>query len=279
VTEGSGATTAQYTTVAVKSDAKYKVVLSNGSCSVTSNEVAVAITEEGCCNKPGEALLFTAFKPCPDAPVGSTWTLKDDRETDNIQSYKVKKMADGRIWMVQNLKFGKNCNKIKMTGSKNDQKDKVAPGYYGDCCSNSYANGGYFYDWAAAINKSQAYYNANANVGCSGTGTAASGCQGICPNGWHVPTKEEFDRADAKFNEIYKCGINCWTPTSQWESVYGGYVSTSGSVSQQGTSAAYWTSTHNNSGSALTFSIKANKIGYGQSLKNTGGSVRCIKDE
>jgi uncharacterized protein (TIGR02145 family) len=280
VTEGSGATTAAYTTAELTTgSAKYKVVLSNGSCSVTSNEVAVTITEDGCCDKPGKTLLFTTFNPCANAPTGSTWTLTDDRESDNVQNYKVKKMADGRIWMVQNLKFGKGCDKTKFTGSNaNNQKDKVAAGYYGDCRMSTQANGGYFYDWAAAINKIHAYTGAVTNPGCTGTGPAASDCQGICPNGWHVPTQNEFDDADAKFKTAYGCSNNCWNSSSAWESVHGGFINANGSLTEQGSTAIYWSSTLKDRTYVYAYKTSAvlQKL---QIQKHAGLAVRCIKDE
>ena len=63
VTEGTGHNTAKYTTVALKSDATYKVVVSNaGACSATSNEAK--LTVKSCCNSPGSTATFTTFKPC-----------------------------------------------------------------------------------------------------------------------------------------------------------------------------------------------------------------------
>jgi uncharacterized protein (TIGR02145 family) len=153
------------------------------------------------CTAPGSTVTFTAFNPCNNAITGDYWFLIDERESDNVQTYKVKKMADGRIWMAQDLKFGDKCDKTNFTGSGKDQtgnvtslKDKT---YYGYCTNmrnaSTPSNRGYLYDWAAAINKAGAYSGSSAAVGCSGTssGTVSpnpSSCQGICPDGWHVPT-------------------------------------------------------------------------------------------
>jgi hypothetical protein len=68
---------------------------------------------------------FPAFNPC-NAVTDDYWYLTDARESNNVQTYKVKKMADGHIWMVQDMKFGDKCNKTTFIGSKDkDQKDSV----------------------------------------------------------------------------------------------------------------------------------------------------------
>jgi uncharacterized protein (TIGR02145 family) len=153
------------------------------------------------CTVPGSTVTFTAFNPCLDAFVGAVWHLIDERESNNVQTYKVRKMPDGHIWMVQDMKFGDKCNKKTFNGSTKNQTGNVTSltdkDYYGDCTAATTTatppNRGYLYDWAAAINKSGAFYGSSAKVGCSGisSGTVSpnpSSCQGICPVGWHVPT-------------------------------------------------------------------------------------------
>jgi uncharacterized protein (TIGR02145 family) len=147
------------------------------------------------CTVPGSTVNFTAFVPC-DAATGATWTLQDTREPNNPQNYKVKKMADGHIWMVQDMKFGDLCSRTTFTGSSGkDMQGRVSstfPLYYGDCMDmrnvSIPANRGYLYDFSATLNAAGAYNGGSSNVGCSGVGASANACQGICPDGWHVPT-------------------------------------------------------------------------------------------
>jgi uncharacterized protein (TIGR02145 family) len=54
------------------------------------------------CTAPGSTVTFTAFNPCEGAAIGTTWTLQDTRDN---KTYKVAMMADGRIWMAQNLNY------------------------------------------------------------------------------------------------------------------------------------------------------------------------------
>jgi uncharacterized protein (TIGR02145 family) len=186
------------------------------------------------CTTPGSTVNFTAFNPCSNATTGDYWFLTDTRESNNVQSYKVKLMADGHIWMVQDMKFGDKCNKETFTGSNGkDQTGNVTTlkdkEYYGDCTNlrdNSTPVGrGYLYDWAAVINKSGAYYGSNSNVGCSGTGSSANACQGICPVNWHVPTGGSGSEQYALCSAL-GCGVTylcpCLLDPSGFEGVIGG---------------------------------------------------------
>lgn len=279
VAEGNGYNRADYTTAKLNSDATYTVIMSSAdACSVTSNEAAVTMKKTGCCNAPGSTGLFTTFHPCAASPINSEWMLKDDRERDNVQTYKVKLLGDGRYWIVQNLKFGKGCDKATFTASRSDKTGTVAAGYYGDCRHNT--KGGYLYNWAAAVNQSKAYVGGS-YIGCTGLGASANNCQGICPAGWHLPTNEEFEDANAKFKSAYGCkDASCWTSASAWETTFAGVSSSVGAVSGVDSQGQYWTSvcsTNNNAyyvyfSSSTVFNIK------GSTNKGIGLAVRCIRN-
>ncbi|MBQ2573900.1 MAG: hypothetical protein II575_06735, partial [Bacteroidales bacterium] len=80
-----------------------------------------------------------------------------------------------QTWMAQNLKYAGDGVSLGTTTSETD------PYYY-------YVNGdeantdeyGYLYNWAAAMN------------GASSSSDNPSGVQGICPNGWHLPSNAEW---------------------------------------------------------------------------------------
>jgi uncharacterized protein (TIGR02145 family) len=278
VAEGSGHDKADYTTAVLNSDAIYTVVLGNaGVCSVTSNKAAVTM-KKGCCDAPGSTSSFKTFNPCATAPVDSDWMLLDDRESDNMQTYKVRLMGDGRYWMVQNLKFGKGCDKIKFTGSRSAQFNNVASGNCGDCRKSG--SGNYFYDWAAAVNQAGAFFNGSYK-GCTGLDAQAIQCQGICPDGWHVPTINEFEDAHQKFMRAYGCkNDGCWNSTSNWEALYDGKSGTTGSLSDDGRRAYYWSSTSQSNTNTFILQISnGSGINFKQSAsKNLGHAVRCVRN-
>jgi uncharacterized protein (TIGR02145 family) len=242
---------------------------------------------------PGSTVTFTAFEPCPDAAVGAEWFLTDTRESTNEQTYKVKKLADGHIWMVQDLKFGNLCG-TTFSGSTHVQTGHVSNTgtYYGDCTvatsASTPANRGYLYDWAAAINKAGAYTGSSSNVGCSGTvtgsaGTAPGACQGICPAGWHVPTGRTSGEYNALRMAIGGCNVYdgaCWNRDSAWEGVLGGDCSTMGTLRDQNKYGYYWTSSYygESHAYALYYASNGHNADSHPHLKNTGILVRCVRN-
>jgi uncharacterized protein (TIGR02145 family) len=237
------------------------------------------------CNEPGSTVTFTAFDPCTDAPVLSTWRLADLRESSNPQTYTVRLMHDGHYWMVQDLKFGDKCNKTTFAGSTSNQTGKITTlsgTWYGDCRNNTQSGAGYLYDWAGAIQQAGAYYSGS-NVGCSGTGTAANACQGICPEGWHIPTGNTNGEYQALHTAIGGCSEyndNCWDASSTWEGVYGGLCRNTGTLGYQGSYAYYWTCTRNSTVVAYCVSFDPTSIypGTSTSSKHYGSSVRCVRN-
>jgi uncharacterized protein (TIGR02145 family) len=185
------------------------------------------------CTPPGGTVNFTAFDPCSNAATGDYWYLTDTRESNNIQTYKVKLMPDGHIWMVQDLKFGDKCNKNtyngfngkNQTGNVTSLTDQT---YYGDCTSLGYAaariNSGYHYSWPAAINNPNADSDGNYQ-GCSGTMTSTSACRGICPMSWHVPTGSSFGEQGALYAALGCVTSSCFTNNALFESVPNGLTS------------------------------------------------------
>jgi uncharacterized protein (TIGR02145 family) len=288
--EGSNYTSAAYTTAALTAGATYSVVVANGSCSVTSDNAVVSMMTDA--TAPGATVNFTTFNPCPNATTGTTWTLQDTRESGNNQSYKVRKMADGHIWMVQDMKFGDLCGTTTFTGSTADQTGKVSSigMYYGDCRDNIFsgAGAGYLYDWAATINKSGAYVGSTLTVGCSGTasgtsGTAPGACQGICPVGWHIPTGSVAGEFQALHDAIGGCSLSnddCWNAASAWEGVKGGRCDNSG-FNMQGGIGYYWSSTYYTTDNAYSMAFYSDAMYPGtlnNDYKDFGLSVRCIRN-
>jgi uncharacterized protein (TIGR02145 family) len=295
-TEISFTGTPMYDIVLKRNDGNSTVTVQSGSMlllpcdySLTSFTDATAAPGiiENYCTAPGSTVNFTAFNPC-DAVAGATWTLQDTREPNNPQNYKVKKMTDGHIWMVQDLKFGDKCNKTTFSGSNGkDQQEKVSsvfPLHYGDCSVNRVQGGGYFYDWAAVINKPGAYNGASSKVGCSGTGSSANACQGICPYGWHVPTGNTDGEVYALLNSSGFCNANsnCWINSPSWEGVGGGLME---SCSVYSAVLSHWLYTSTDCSGTGAYAIRLGSSRSPQDMNCGGGwprcdayTVRCIKN-
>jgi uncharacterized protein (TIGR02145 family) len=219
-------TAASYTTPEIATSTTYYVQARVESTGCVSARVPVSATVnmEGCCTAPGATVDFTAFVPCPNAGAGSTWTLRDTRAGGNNNAYIVKMMADGHIWMVQDLKFG-SCGAASITYYSDDSNtatthkptvfSNATITYVGHCTSeavtNTPANRGYLYTWAGAMNNTNAWHgNSDASFECRGTtkgSTAGSKapalCRGICPEGWHIPT----GNTDGEWYTLYNAGL------------------------------------------------------------------------
>jgi uncharacterized protein (TIGR02145 family) len=246
------------------------------------------IVQVAAATAPGVTTTFAAFSPCTTAAAGATWTLQDTRDGGNNYTYKVKKMQDGRIWMVQDLKFGDCPNNTGYWYNDNSEAatthtPTVYDGYVGHCRATSQANAGYLYNWPAAMQNVNAYYGStDDSFQC--IGTSGSGCQGICPDGWHIPT----GAPDGEFQALHNapgrnCSTsndNCWNANSDWEGVYGGSCNLSGVLSNQGGVANYWSSTYYNNNNVydLIFLSSITFPGTNNYYKQDGFSVRCVRN-
>lgn len=115
--------------------------------------------------------------------------------------------------------------------------------------------------------------------------------QGVCPTGWHVPSKSDWDTLIAFLGgqavaggKLKDMGFKTWnTPntggvnTSGFKALPGGYYN--GIYSGLGDSAYFWTSTQNG-GNAYIYTLSKNNAFATQELlsKNTYISVRCVRN-
>lgn len=115
-------------------------------------------------------------------PLGSTCLLRDARDG---KVYRVKLMADGNWWMIQDLAYGNvSTPDIYDNYSLNEKViNQIETGLYGVCKSTGWATGGYIYNSYAAIQLPQGSRDDYLN----GTAVKKTLIQGLCPQGWHLP--------------------------------------------------------------------------------------------
>ena len=204
--------------VKTSTNTSYTVIVgTGGACSVTSNQALVVIGGSNCCDLTTAGTTMQAFNPPSCVPVGATWELRDTRD-NNV--YKVRYFPDGRYWMNSQLKFGDKCNKTTFSATTvTDQLANInsTGTYYGDCSTNMAAYAGYYYDWAAAMNRPGAYAGSGAIPSCEGTGANTTNCRGICPYGWHLPTMLEANLYYQSAPELESYGIVDYP----WDTQYG----------------------------------------------------------
>ncbi len=103
-----------------------------------------------------------------------------------------------------------------------------------------------------------------------------SAAQVVCPFGWHLPTKKEFERL-----LINLCGQDSCSASSLKKTGFGalpaGYYG-SGSYYDFGSRALFWSSTEDNSSSAYRLYVGSSRAFMDNLSKSHGYSVRCLKD-
>ena len=190
--------------------------------------------------------------------------LKDDRDG---QTYKIVKIGD-QWWMAENLNY-----EVDSSFCYNDSAEY---------CEKY----GRLYRWAAAVGKSES------ECGYDGTCSLPTGSiQGVCPSGWHLPRKYEWETL---FNAVdgQSTAGRVLKSTSGWESngngtdsfgfsaLPAGYREKKVDYYNEGGLALFWSSTENISFSAYYMGLDFNHddAGLNYDDKNSEFSVRCLKD-
>ena len=147
----------------------------------------------------GEQLTFTTSSetlnglPCPGTP-----TVTD---VDNNTYYTVK--LGNQCWMKENLRTTHYADNTPIELGGNNVSQTTAYRYYPNNNSENVSTYGYLYNMAAVRN------------GAPSSTSIPSGVQGICPTGWHVPSREEWTEL-RMFVLNHSQEYVCYDGTSQW---------------------------------------------------------------
>jgi len=222
-------------------------------------------------------------------------TFVDQRDG---QEYEWLKIGD-QVWMAENLKYLPSV--VGIGTSSNTDPYYYVYGYDGTSVSEAKATENYdtygvLYNWNAVMQ------------GESSSNTNPSGVQGVCPDGWHVPSDEEWKELEMQLgmsqseadnrgyrgtNEGSKLAGNAslWYDgvlennsrfgSSGFTALPGGVLTTNGNFGYIGDYGYWWSSTENSS-----TNVWHRKLGYLDSsvirddfYKGHGFSVRCVRDD
>ena len=203
----------------------------------------------------------------------------DEEEGDEEKCEK--EMVDTTlVWMAENLNIGYNIETAKSYCNKEDPED----------CSTY----GRRYTWSAAMDSAGKYSDATAGCGYEILCKARIPVRGVCPKGWHLPTRSDFsdlvEMAGGKNNAAKKL-----MATSGWKyegsDNYGfaalpaGFWTKSGNADLVGSSAYFWSMQQYVPSTSLTTSYQAGIMNITGSYAYVEGydkryafSVRCILD-
>ena len=206
-----------------------------------------------------------------------------DEFTDKRDSQVYKTVQIGeQIWMAQNLNY-ETENSWCGGGIQRTKTEGDCPVY------------GRLYTWAAAIGKSEDVcgYGHGCDLASAGSATFI---QGVCPDGWHVPTRDEWNALFAAVGGNEIAGQKLKAQTAYWnaydgitnEDTYGfaalpaGHRNYDGYYYSEGDYANFWSSTEYDNDSYFAYCMFLYYENGGAYLdgndKYRGFSVRCLKD-
>lgn len=184
-------------------------------------------------------------------------TVTDDRG-GTTRTYEIAKLADGKCWMLDNLKLGSTTGSITLTPSDSDVAGSFSlPGIWSGTSSSRWDNNvpytfgpvpgdtgsgitnyGYLYNWSAVT------AGANTTSNPPGSGNASNS---ICAAGWRLPSggtpDSDFSRLDIAFGGTGAAGsptISSWEVGGPFRGLLAGVWSYS--WSGQGLTAGWWSS-------------------------------------
>lgn len=195
-------------------------------------------------------------------------TLTDKRDGQTYKTVVIGKQT----WMAENLNY-------EVTNSR----------CYKDELSNC-EKYGMLYSWSTAMDSS-AVYSSN-GTGC-GFKTACSPVypvRGICPEGWHLPSENEFTDLITAIGGEESGGQRLktssgWNKNGNGVDAFGfsalpaGFKLQIENFDSDGKNAIFWSSTQSTNLYAIIMYIdENNEIRLGTNTENYGVSVRCLKD-
>ena len=138
-------------------------------------------------DEPSQPTTEEPLQPTTDGPSQPTTDIDG-----NV--YKTVKLGN-QVWMAENLRTTRYADGTPIPLGTESSYD-VAYRYHPSDYSAYVADYGYLYNWAAVMN------------GSASSEANPSGVQGICPDGWHVPSDAEWTELTnyVKSQSQYVCG-------------------------------------------------------------------------
>jgi uncharacterized protein (TIGR02145 family) len=198
-------------------------------------------------------------------------TMIDERDGHIYKTIGIK----SQMWMAENLNYADSINYPSMLGRNWCMND-----------ADSCAMFGRYYNWSAAIDsiywfkkgKTCGYEEDNCNL--------PEKVQGICPEGWHLPSADEWYVLYFSMGNNYKAmqakGFSKWEKATDeygFSALPAGYHD--GRLNHVGNYATFWSATESMGETANSWGLDASSASinhYGANDRYRGLSIRCIKD-
>ena len=242
--------------------------------------------------------------PTPENPANPSDTTQVDPSEEVFipnavadidgNSYDAVRIGE-QVWMASNLRTTRYANGDAIPeGGENSSA--TAPYRYQSTSTTDLSSYGYLYNWPAVMH------------GASSSSSNPSGVQGVCPNGWHVPSDVEWSELTAYCSGHTECvcsgdgnkiakslaADHDWQITTG-ECAVGNDLSSNnitgfsalpagvyaGSYDFFGGRAYFWSATEYSSSYAYSRYLSYNYAGvspHSNYYKDAGYSVRCVRD-
>ena len=280
----------------IKNESSSSVTLEESSSSADSSNSSSSDSEESS-SSAGEAasssssvelncsaLLEDEFgwdwnipKECRFNPNITYGSMTDGRDKKVYKTIKI----GGQTWMAENLNyFDKTLNNRSWCFGASDSTTTA------NC-----AVAGRLYTWAAAIDSAKLYKDMSIDCGYHKTCTLPDTVYGICPPGWHLPTRAEWDTLITEVGGQSNTGIVLKSQTG-WFDNYDGTddVGFSGlpvgirnydgdAFDDDGFNARFWSATEYSSYGAYYMDLfTSDDASVNTGNKHYGFSVRCLQN-
>lgn len=212
--------------------------------------------------------------------------VKDNRDN---QVYTIKRLADGRCWMTENLNLGSTNLTTDLT-SENSNLDTTVPAATFNSWITSTPSADYTTGKVVPVSGIEGvsnipkatYYNFYAASGgtISGSTNADNATYDICPAGWRLPTGGATGEFGLLYDE-YSEYVMIRAPIASGGAAFGMTGSFNGSTVNSNTQSGYYWSSTRSSNTNMRFFAVYTTTGNDTSTSNrrTGSSVRCILDQ
>lgn len=272
-----------------------------GDDSSSSSDHGIAVNEDGVleCNDDNEGQMFKV----PRDSIYVTYTCEngkwisdlggDDGIIDSLTvgEGKLKDERDGQeyktmtigsqTWMTENLNYRYKSKTSSLDSSSFCYNDSTK------YCEKY----GRLYLWSAAMDSSAVFSKSGEGCGSGNACKPKYPVRGICPEGWHLPTKDEWKQLFSAVGGEKNAGVTLKS-TSGWASdgngtnipsfniLPAGFRGNFGDCSYETYYADLWTSTEDNETYAYFVGLdhNDNDADIDNGMKLYGFSVRCVKD-
>ena len=222
---------------------------------------------------------------CVNGELKSCKALTYDKSTHfcdarDLQLYRFVTIGT-QTWMAENLNYSDSTNypsMLKRNWCYNNSLD-------------SCAKYGRLYTWAAAMDsvKTGCGYGSTCSVASAGSATLV---RGICPKGWHLPSRTEWEALFTAVGGSSTAGpklksLTGWNSGGNGTDAFGfsalpaGFSNNGGDFYYDGDNAYFWSSPESNSNYAYNMYLGYKYDGaylFNNYYKYYGFSVRCLRD-